>query len=77
VTPDQSTAYGCVREIALKDNLLTVSLDPDSLEDLELEDAQIEVVLEVPAEDIQQMREALARVLTLGRHDARPTRVDL
>jgi hypothetical protein len=77
VTPDQSTAYGCVREIALKDNLLTVSLDPDSLEDLELEDAQIEAVLEVPAEDIQQMREVLARVLTLGRHDARPTRVDL
>lgn len=77
VTPDQGTAYGCVREIALRDNLLTVSLDPESLDDLELEDAQIEAVLDVPAEDIERLREMLARVLAFGRHDARPVRVDL
>ncbi|MFD3728903.1 Imm10 family immunity protein [Streptomyces sp. NPDC058671] len=38
MTPDQCTAYGCVREVALTGTLLAVSLDPDCLDDLELED---------------------------------------
>ncbi|WP_434091305.1 Imm10 family immunity protein [Streptomyces flaveus] len=77
VTPDQCTAYGCVREIALRGNLLTVSLAPASLDDLELEDTEIEAVLDVPVEGIEQLREVLARVLAFGRQDARPRRVDL
>ncbi|MFC4517261.1 hypothetical protein [Streptomyces ehimensis] len=72
MTPDQCTAYGCVREVALADGLLTVSLAPDCLDDLELEDAELEAVLDVPAESIDEMREVLVKVLTFGRSNARP-----
>ena len=72
MTPDESTAYGCVREVALTGSLLTVSLDPGCLDDLELEDAKIEAVLDVPAESIDEMREVLAKVLAFGREEARP-----
>ncbi|MFF3432572.1 Imm10 family immunity protein [Streptomyces sp. NPDC002602] len=71
MTPDQCTAYGCVREVALTGNLLKVSLDPGCLDDLELEDAEIEAVLDVPAEGIEEIREVLAKVLTFGREEAR------
>ncbi|MET9624657.1 Imm10 family immunity protein [Streptomyces sp. NPDC006464] len=71
-TPDQCTAYGCVREVALTGSLLTVSLDPGCLDDLELEDAKIEALLDVPAESIDEMREVPAKVLTSGREEARP-----
>ncbi|ROP44240.1 Imm10 family immunity protein [Streptomyces sp. PanSC9] len=77
VTPDQGTAYGCVREIALSDRPLTVSLYPASLDDLELKDTEIEAELEVPDVDIERMRGVLAQVLAFGRADARPQRVDL
>jgi hypothetical protein len=77
VTQDQGTAYGCVRKIALSHRLLTVSLDPASLDDLGLEDAEIEAELDVPDEDVSRMREILARVLAFGRKDAHPRRVDL
>ncbi|WP_017241996.1 Imm10 family immunity protein [Streptomyces sp. SS] len=72
MTPDQCTAYGCVREVALTGTSLTVSLDPGCLDDLELEDAKIEAVLDVPAESIDELREVLAKVLTFGRAEARP-----
>ncbi|MER5917315.1 Imm10 family immunity protein [Streptomyces sp. NPDC001982] len=72
MTLDQCTAYGCVREVALTDGLLTVSLDPECLDDLELEDAEVEAVLDVPAESIDEMREVLVKVLTFGRRSARP-----
>lgn len=72
MTPDQCTAYGCVREVDLAGTLLTVSLDPDCLDDLELEDAKIEAVLDVPAESIDEMRDVLVKVLTFGREEARP-----
>ncbi|WP_330289953.1 Imm10 family immunity protein [Streptomyces sp. NBC_00576] len=77
VTQDQGTAYGCVREITLSNQLLTVSLDPASLDDLGLEDAEIEAELDVPDEDIERMREVLAQVLAFGRVDAHPRRVEL
>ncbi|MFI6278793.1 Imm10 family immunity protein [Streptomyces sp. NPDC050988] len=77
VTRDQGTAYGCVREVALSDNVLTVSLDPASLDDLELENAEIEALLDASEKDIERLREALVQVLAYGREDARPGRVDL
>jgi hypothetical protein len=77
VTQDQGTAFGCVREVVLSDRLLTVSLDPASLDDLGLEDAEIEAELAVPDDDIERMRAVLARVLAFGRKDAHPRRVDL
>ncbi|MEV7106670.1 Imm10 family immunity protein [Streptomyces atroolivaceus] len=72
MTPDQCTAYGCVREVILTDTLLTVSLAPGCLDDLELEDAKIEAVLDVSAESVDAMREVLAKVLAFGREEARP-----
>ncbi|MGW2822920.1 Imm10 family immunity protein [Streptomyces sp. NPDC001443] len=72
MTPDQCTAYGCVREVALTDGLLTVSFDPDRLDDLEPEDAGTGAVLDVSAESIDETHEVLAKVLTFGRKNARP-----
>lgn len=77
VTQHQGTAYGCVREVSLSDNVLTVSLDPASLDDLELENAEIEALLDAPEEDIERLRGVLVQVLAFGREDARPGRVDL
>ncbi|MFJ5025782.1 Imm10 family immunity protein [Streptomyces goshikiensis] len=75
VTAGQGTAYGCVREAVLTGNVLRVSLDPEALEDLRLNDGEIEAVIEAPAEDIVLFREVLAQVLVYGRADAIPIRV--
>ncbi|MET7790100.1 Imm10 family immunity protein [Streptomyces sp900116325] len=75
VTAGQGTAYGCVREAVLTDNVLHVALDPDALEDLRLDDSEIEAVIEAPAEDVVQFREVLAQVLNYGRADAVPSRL--
>ncbi|MEU3795226.1 Imm10 family immunity protein [Streptomyces fructofermentans] len=72
ITPDQCTAYGCVREVALTGTLLTVTLDPGCLDDLELEDTEVEAVLDVPATAIEELCQALTKVLTFGREEARP-----
>ncbi|MCF3168976.1 Imm10 family immunity protein [Streptomyces californicus] len=75
VTAGQGTAYGCVREAVLTGNVLYVSLNPDALEDLRLDDSEIEAVIEAPADDVAQFREVLAQVLNYGRADAVPSRV--
>ncbi|AIV34001.1 MULTISPECIES: Imm10 family immunity protein [Streptomyces] len=72
VTPDQGTAYGCVRTVELEGDILRVTFDPDSLEALFLDDPVVEAVLHAPAADIARMREALTRILTYGRPDALP-----
>ncbi|MFJ8444634.1 Imm10 family immunity protein [[Kitasatospora] papulosa] len=72
MTPDQCTAYGCIREVALTGNLLTVTLDPGCLDELELDEAEIEVRLDVSAEVIEDLCDVLTKVLTYGRPDARP-----
>ncbi|MFD0026754.1 Imm10 family immunity protein [Streptomyces sp. NPDC127172] len=72
VTPDQGTAYGCVRELELVGEVLRVTLDPASLDDLGLSDHIVEAVLRAPAADVARMREVLPRVLAFGRPDARP-----
>jgi immunity protein 10 of polymorphic toxin system len=72
VTQDQGTAYGCVRELTLDADHLRVVIDPDHLADLGLTDPVIEVRLAVPPESVEVLREALARILTYGRLDARP-----
>lgn len=77
VTQGQGTAYGCVRGVTLSNGLLTVSLDPASLDDLGLEDTKIEAELDVLDEDIERMRDVLVQVLAFGREEARPQRVDL
>jgi hypothetical protein len=72
VTPDQNTAYGCVRTVELEGNVLRVTFDPAYLEDLYLDDPVVEAVLHAPAEDIARMTEALTRILAYGRPDALP-----
>ncbi|MFF5504085.1 Imm10 family immunity protein [Streptomyces roseolus] len=72
VTPDQNTAYGCLRAVELEGDLLRVTFDPARLDDLGLEDPVVEVVLDAPAEDVVRMREALQRILAYGRPDALP-----
>ncbi|MFC9491920.1 hypothetical protein ACFTZM_38420 [Streptomyces hydrogenans] len=49
-----------------------MTLDPECLDDLELEDATIEAVLDVPAESVEELRGVLAQVLTSGRAESRP-----
>ncbi|MGW5736811.1 MULTISPECIES: Imm10 family immunity protein [Streptomyces] len=75
VTAGQGTAYGCIREAVLTGNVLRVSLRPEALAGLRLSDAEIEAVIEAPAEDVHLFREVLAQVLAYGRTDAVPTRV--
>ncbi|WP_433500287.1 Imm10 family immunity protein [Sphaerimonospora sp. CA-214678] len=77
VTADQGTAYGCVREVAVRDGTLRVVLDPAALEDLGLDDPVIEAVLDVPEADMNRMRDVLRRIFTHRRADARPVLVDL
>ncbi|MGW1612468.1 Imm10 family immunity protein [Streptomyces sp. NPDC002285] len=72
VTPDQSTAYGCVRAVELDEDVLRVTLDPASLDALELTDPVVEAVLHVPEADTARMLGVLARILAYGRLDARP-----
>lgn len=72
VTPDQGTAYGCVREVELDGDVLRVTLDPLSLDDLGLADPVVEVLLRAPAADVARLREVLPRILVYGRSDARP-----
>lgn len=76
VTAGQGTAYGCVREAVLEGNVFRVSLDLEALESLGLDDSEIEAVIEAPAEDVARFREVLAQVLTYGRADALPARVE-
>ncbi|WP_327377527.1 hypothetical protein OG393_28455 [Streptomyces sp. NBC_01216] len=64
-----------MREAVLTGNVLHVSLDPDALEDLRLDDSEIEAVIDAPAEDVVQFREVLAQVLNYGRADAVPSRL--
>ena len=77
VTADQGTAYGCVRSVELTGNVLRVCLDPEALPALGLDDAEIEAVLEAPAEDVARFREVLPRVLAYGRDDARPVLISV
>lgn len=72
VTPDQNTAYGCVRSVELDEGVLRVTLDSTSLAALELSDPVVEVVLCAPEADVARMRHVLARILAHGRPDARP-----
>ncbi|MFE5005153.1 Imm10 family immunity protein [Streptomyces sp. NPDC056696] len=72
VTPDQGTAYGCVREVQLDNDVLRVTLDPESLDDLGLTDPVVEALLRAPAEDLARMRAVLPRILQYGRPEARP-----
>ncbi|MFJ9809484.1 hypothetical protein ACIRTB_14780 [Streptomyces sp. NPDC101158] len=75
VTAGQGTAYGCVREAVLDGNVLRISLDPEALESLRLDEGEIEAVIEAPAGDLTRFRQVLAQVLTYGRTDAMPTRL--
>ena len=76
VTPDQGTAYGCVREVTLDGDVLRVVLDPASLADLglpDLEEPRIEAVLRAPSEDLDRFFTVLPRILSFGRPEAWPT----
>ncbi|MEW2297004.1 Imm10 family immunity protein [Streptomyces sp. NPDC006743] len=77
VTPDQGTAYGCVRRVELHADVLRVTLDPSSLDALGLADPVVEAVLRAPAAEVARMREVLPRVLAYGRPDARPRVIGL
>ncbi|MGI5250087.1 Imm10 family immunity protein [Actinacidiphila glaucinigra] len=77
VTPDQGTAYGCIRQVELDGDVLRVTLDPESLDALGLDEPVVEAVLRAPAADVSRMREVLARILAYGRPDARPLVVSL
>ncbi|MFJ3906349.1 Imm10 family immunity protein [Streptomyces sp. NPDC090025] len=82
VTPDQSTAYGCVRRVELEGNVLRITFDPADVDELGLDELGldglcpdepvVEAVLRAPADDVARMREALTRILAYGRADARP-----
>jgi hypothetical protein len=59
VTPDQATVYGIACDITLRRNLLMLSLDAASLDGGDLEEGKIQVVLDVPTEDVNRLEEIL------------------
>lgn len=61
----------------LTSNVLRVSLNPEALTALALEDAEIEATIEAPAGDVARFREVLAQILAYGRADALPTHVTI
>lgn len=77
VTPDQGTAYGCVREVELDGDVLRVTLAPSSLGSLGLTDPVVEALLRAPTADVARMRKVLPRILAYGRPDARPRLIKL
>lgn len=77
VTPDQCTAYGCVREVELDGDVLRVTLDPSSLDALGLADSVVEALLRAPGQDVARMRQVLPRILAYGRPNARPSLIKL
>ncbi|MFE3662578.1 Imm10 family immunity protein [Streptomyces sp. NPDC059164] len=77
VTPDQGTAYGCVREVELHGDVLRVTLDPAFLDALGLAEPTVEALLRAPADDVRRMRKVLPRILAYGRQEARPRLIKL
>ncbi|MFG3506890.1 hypothetical protein ACGF5F_15405 [Streptomyces sp. NPDC047821] len=77
VTSVPGRDHGCVRTAEMTGPVLRLSLDPSSLPALGLDDAEIEVMCQAPAEDIAQFREVLARVLAHGPEEYRPARIAL
>jgi hypothetical protein len=77
VTTDGGCAYGCVEEIAFDGDRLRIVLDPAALDDLELDEARIEVTLALSEGTVAELRAGLRRVLDYGRADARPTTIGL
>lgn len=76
VTPDQNTAYGCIREVELDGDVLRVTFDPSSLDALGLVDPVVEALLRAPAADVARLREVLPSIVTYGRPDARPRLIE-
>lgn len=72
VTADEGTAYGCVTEVVLADNVLRMVVRPEALEPLGLDDPEIEAVLDVDQESVDRLRDGLRLVLNYGRSSARP-----
>ena len=70
------TEYGGVREVSLRNRTLRVVLDPNAAAGLGLDDAVIEVELEVDDESVSQLRDGLRRILTYGPLEARPEIVE-
>lgn len=77
VTPDQGTAYGSVKEVAISNGVLRVVVAKDALEALGLDHTEIEATLAVDEKSIEQLRQSLRRVLTYGRPETHPVMVGL
>jgi hypothetical protein len=77
VTPDQGTAYGGVKEVAISNGVLRVVVADDDLEALGLDHAEIEATLAVDEKSIEQLRQSLRRVLTYGRPETHPVMVGI
>ncbi|MFB6564050.1 hypothetical protein ACFCYH_35070 [Streptomyces sp. NPDC056400] len=61
----RGAAYGRAREAVPTGNVLHVSLTPEALADLRLDDGEIEAVVEAPAEDVVQCAESSLRQVEL------------
>jgi hypothetical protein len=77
VTPDQGTAYGGVKEVAISNGVLRVVVADDDLKALGLDHAEIEATLAVDEKSIEQLRQSLRRVLTYGRPETHPVMVGI
>ncbi|MFI7709371.1 hypothetical protein [Nonomuraea sp. NPDC049480] len=69
--------YGCVREIVMDDQRLTVVLDDAAASLYGFDDHIIDVTLDVEAHAREELRGALRRIFSYGRPDAFPRRMEL
>jgi hypothetical protein len=76
VDPGQATHYGGVRECAVRDRELRLVLKQDAAAALGLPVEQ-RFVLDLPAHQLELLGRGLRRVLTSGRRDAVPGRLDV
>ncbi|MGV9304162.1 Imm10 family immunity protein [Nonomuraea sp. NPDC003727] len=77
VLENGAVAYGCVTEIVLDGPRLTVVLDAAAAAGLHVDDHIIDVTLDIEAQAREELRGALRRILSYGRPDAVPHRMEL
>ena len=66
------TVYGGVRSVRLRSRTLRSEFEPTAAEGLGLDDAVVEITLEVDDESIEQLKSGLQRTFSYGRERSRP-----
>lgn len=67
------TVYGGVRQVRLRDRLLTIEFELDAAQELGLDDPIVGIMLAVDDESVDLLRTGLQQTLSYGRERSRPS----